>query len=690
MKIKIVLIIFFFSSICHAQNVVLNDNFENDNFNLAMDVADFKVYFEKGGMVLDNTNENMSKWRLIKTSPNFNNVDFDVEASISVKQAAAETSAYGLVWACYNNYTNYHSVNLNSKKQHQLSWYHNNSFTYDLNWTDNRDLKTGKENVIKVSKRAQNVAVYVNGNLIGKTNNIAYYGSLFGFIVGPKMKIKVTNLKVTEFPLSIDVVDTFDPSLKAVKLPETISSSTSTETTPIISADGTIIYFARRYCNLNIGNSNLSDAWFSTLENGKWSPAQNMGRPINNESSNFVVSASPDNNSLLLANAYSEDGQSTIGSGVSIVYKNDQGWGTPKTMKIKNFVNKSDYVGYFLATDNKHLLMAIEKEKGYGAKDLYVSFPEKDGTWSTPLNLGNVLNTSSEETNPFLASDGKTLYFSSDGHPSYGGFDLFVSKRLDDSWTNWSKPKNLGNVINSSSNDFSFFLTAKGDKAFIGRDSDLYEIKNTVKQDPVILVKGKVYDSKSNQLISAAVIYNVLGNEKELGRAMSDSKTGSYSIVLPYGQKYSFMAEKEGYYSVTQNVDVSRLTAYKELTVDLYLKPIEKGQTIRLNNIFFESGKYDLLPESNAELDKLHSILLENKQLKIEISGHTDDVGADTDNLLLSTNRANAVVNYLLNKGITKERLLAKGYGETKFIATNDTEEGKQENRRVEFSILAM
>ena len=188
--------------------------------------------------------------------------------------------------------------------------------------------------------------------------------------------------------------------------------------------------------------------------------------------------------------------------------------------------------------------------------------------------------------------------------------------------------------------------------------------------------------------MSAPIVYNALKTNKELGTAISDPATGSYSIVLPYGEKYSFMAEKEEYYAVTQNVDLSDLKEYKEIEVDLYLNPIEKGEIIRLNNIFFASGKYELLAESYGELDKLLQVLKSNSKMKIEISGHTDAVGADADNLTLSNNRANAVMNYLLGKGIAKDRLSAKGYGETKFIATNDNDEGKQLNRRVEFVIL--
>ena len=372
---------------------------------------------------------------------------------------------------------------------------------------------------------------------------------------------------------------------------------------------------------------------------------------------------------------------------MSIANKTKEGWEIPKAVEIEDFYNDNTFSEYFLTNSKKELLMTIERKDTHGDKDIYVSFSTGVNSWSKPKNLGPVLNTSSSEAYPFLASDGKTLYFASKGHPGYGGFDLFVSKRLDDSWTNWTEPKNLGGVINSSNGDLSIFLTAKGDKAYVARDKDIYEIENKVKQDPVILVKGKVFDAKTNKILSAPIAYNNLKTNKELGTAISDPNTGAYSIVLPYGENYSFMAEKDGYYAVTQNVDLTNLNEYKEIEVDLYLNPIEKGQTIRLNNIFFESGKYELLAESNAELEKLYTILNNNKNLVIEIAGHTDAVGSDASNLLLSKNRANAVMTYLLEKGIPANQLTAKGYGETKFIATNDTEEGKQLNRRVEFEI---
>uniref|UniRef100_UPI00404B720A OmpA family protein n=1 Tax=Flavobacterium sp. TaxID=239 RepID=UPI00404B720A len=690
MKLKYTLVtLLFFVFKIYSQNIILDDNFEKDNFNLSSDSDNFKASIEKETLLLENTHDKNPKWKLIDVKKDFDKADFDVEATISLVQSKSENSGYGLVWGCYNDNSNYHVVNLNEAKKNQVYWYYNKKFIYDLNWTENKNINK-RENTIKVSKRAQNVTIFINGKEILKTNNTAFYGDKFGFILEANTTIKVSNLKITEFPLSIDVIDTFDPNLKMTKLPTTISSVEYEEVNPVVSADGKILYVTRKKCALNI-DSEKDDIWFATKdENDNWTTLKNIGRPLNNKENNFLISTSPDNNTLLVGNKYNANGISSEGGGLSIANRSENGWDIPIALTIKNYKNINKYVGYHMSSNNKHLLMAIENEESLGENDLFVSFIEKDGTWSKPINMGSVLNTSEDEANPFLAADGKTLYFSSKGHPGYGNYDLFVSKRLDDTWQNWSKPKNLGNVINSKNTELSIFLSAKGDKAFIGKEKDIWEIDNTVKQDPVVLIKGKVYDNKTKKILYTSIYYNDLKSNTELGKAISDPSTGSYTIVLPFGQRYSFMAEKEGYYAVTENVDLSDLKEYKEITVDLYLNPIEKGQTIRLNNIFFDSGKYDLLSESNAELEKLLKVLNDNKQLTIEIAGHTDAVGADNNNLILSNNRANAVMNFLISNGISKERLTAKGYGETKFITTNDTEEGKQQNRRVEFLILEM
>ena len=672
-----------------AQEIIFQDSFDQDNNKWTYTGDAFTSKVEGGKLVLENNHTTNSKWRYISITPNTDLIDFDVETEVTLTKTPKENATYGLVWGMYNDNSDYRVVQMSGNKELQIYHYYAKDFHYNKKWGASKNVfGKGKKNKIRVEKRANIYKVFINGSLEYQTGDNAYYGNSFGFIVDSGISIEVDYLKITQVPFSINVVKEFNSNLKMVKLPETVSNPSIEETNPVISADGSILYFDRKHNPANI-ETEKDDIWYSVKDkNGNWQEAKNAGRPINNRDYNFVISTSPDNNTLLLGNRYASDGISPNGPGVSITKKGESGWEIPKDIIIDNYENSNEHVGYFLTSDNKFLLMSVERKEGLGLKDLYVSSVKDDGTFSKPKSLGNVVNTFDDEANPFLAADGKTLYFSSKGHPGYGYYDLFVTKRLDDTWTNWSKPENLGNIINSTGYELSIFLSAKGDKAYVGREKDIWEIDNTVKQDPVALVKGKVYDSKTKKIISAPIVYNSLKSNKELGTAISDPSTGNYSIVLPYGEKYSFMAEKQGYYAVTQNVDLSDLKEYKEIEVDLYLTPIEKGEIIRLNNIFFASGKYELLEESFAELEKLLQVLKSNSKMKIEISGHTDAVGGDSDNMMLSNNRANSVMNYLLGKGISKDRLSAKGYGETKFIAPNDTEEGKQLNRRVEFVVL--
>lgn len=671
-----------------AQNVLFHDTFQDDKNKWTSNQNNITSYIKNDKLVIENVDDEKTKWLLNDVFDDTGEIDFDIETTLEVKEARKDNFSYGLVWSCYNNYTYYDVIQLTPDKQIQIYKYQNGSFNYQKKWTKNNAINAYKRsNHIKIEKRANIVKIFINGDLVLQSGNYNYFGSKIGFILDAKMKIEVDELKVTSYPKKIKVVETFTTDVILNKLPDYISTKEYDELNPVVSADGKILYTTRIHPN-NIGDNTKYDIWVSEKKsNGQWGDLVNIGKPLNNAGSNFVISTSPDNNTILLANTYNSDGSSKS-DGLSIASKGFNGWNVPKDIIIKDFKNTYKSVSFFMTTDNRVLLLGIENDKSLGLKDIFVSFVNNDGTWSSPMNIGKTINTFEEEANPFLAADGRTMYFASKGHGGYGYHDLYVTKRLDDTWTNWSEPKNLGNLINSPQSDLFYFVTAKGDKAYISKNGDIFELDNTVKQDPVVLVRGKVYDSKTKKIMSAPIVYNSLKTNKELGTAISDPATGSYSIVLPYGEKYSFMAEKEEYYAVTQNVDLSDLKEYKEIEVDLYLNPIEKGEIIRLNNIFFASGKYELLAESYGELDKLLQVLKSNSKMKIEISGHTDAVGADADNLTLSNNRANAVMNYLLGKGIAKDRLSAKGYGETKFIATNDNDEGKQLNRRVEFVIL--
>lgn len=496
-------------------------------------------------------------------------------------------------------------------------------------------------------------------------------------------------LLCTHFALMSQEIKGIQFDAQPENLGNTVNSKFN-DLSPVISPDGKTL-FITRYPEDNEGKNNI---WYSEKSAaGNWSLAKNIGSPLNIKGfSTSVQSVTPDGNTLLLSNLYNNS--KVIGGGCSVSQRERGGWSQPQPQTIDKFQNKNPFVNYFLSNSGKFLLMAIETKKGYGEKDLYVSFKKEDNKWEAPINFGTIVNTNKDEFAPFLASDEHTLYFASNGHKNgVGGVDIWMSKRLDDTWTKWSAPINMGNVINTPDFDAYFTLDAKGEYAYFvsGKNSlgygDIFRIKmpEEAKPDPVVLVYGKVFDKKTGKPIQADVSYELLPSGKEAGNASTNPNDNVYKIILPYGEKYGFMASAKNYYSITENVDLAGFSEYKEIEINLYLAPIEKNEVIRLNNIFFDTAKWILKEESFPELKRLLKLLNDNPELNIEIHGHTDDVGSDEDNLVLSKNRAAAVKEYLIANGIDSPRLSSAGFGESKPLKSNDNEAGRQYNRRVEF-----
>lgn len=678
------------TTILFGQEVTILDEQFNDNSRqwYTIDNAEFYLNVKDGAYEIESKG-NSAYWTYLEI-PNLSQdeEDFTIETSIT-QISGLDNYGYGLIWSLYADNTSYQSFLVSSNQMTQLNYKWSNGENKYMDWTTNSTInKMGTTNIFKIEKRANSVRVFLNGVQIYQGAESSYYGSKVGFYVGNAMKINVDYLTVTKQPKQINLVKNIDPTIQTENLGPGINSKLYSEVAPVITADGKTLFCVRKGSPENTGGPDQDDIWYSSLnEKGEWSELKNIGQPLNNSTHNFVISVSPDNNTMLVANTYKEDG-TTLGSGISISTKTASGWEIPKQLLIDSLYNTNAYVSYFLGSDNKTMLFAIENKDGHGEKDIYVSFFKADNSWSKPMNLGNVVNTWGDESGPYLAADNKTLFYSTDGHPGYGRTDVFVTKRLDDTWLNWTTPENLGKPINTGGDELGFYLTAKGDYAYLASGGDIFKVLNPERPEAVVLISGKVYNKKTTELMSATIKYYDLEGNKELGTAISNPQTGEYKIVLPLGKVYSFLGEKEGFYPLSQNIDLKSLLDYKEINKDLYLSPIEKGQSIRLNNLFFEFAKADIKAESFNELDRLYQILVANPELKIEIGGHTDDVGSDDYNNNLSKSRANAVMNYLIKKGIEADRLTAKGYGETKPEVPNTTEENKATNRRVEFKII--
>jgi outer membrane protein OmpA-like peptidoglycan-associated protein len=349
-----------------------------------------------------------------------------------------------------------------------------------------------------------------------------------------------------------------------------------------------------------------------------------------------------------------------------------------------------------MAQNGKVLVMTAQRNDSYGSKDLYVSFLQSNNTWSEPKNMGAVVNTADGEISPFIASDGVSLYYSTGGLSGFGNMDVFVSKRLDDSWLNWSEPQNLGPAINSDAWDTYYTIPASGDYAYFVSDkesngeNDIFRIKldKAIQPDPVALVYGNVYDAQTKQPLQASISYEALPKGGEAGSAVANPVTDGYKVVLPLKSKYTFTAKAEGFMSAEEEIDLTEETAYKEIRKDLYLMPLAVGQLVRLNHIYFEQSKHELLETSFEELNRVAALMKENSTMEIQLEGHTDNVGDFMLNVELSRNRVSAVKNYLVDKGIEENRIQVKGYGSTRPVASNSNEKSRQQNRRVEFLIL--
>lgn len=485
-------------------------------------------------------------------------------------------------------------------------------------------------------------------------------------------------------------------------------NSEYSELNPLLSPDGKTLYFSRKNHPQNVGGAkDKEDIWYSELDSsGHWSLAKNMGSQFNNAGPNFInsiQSVTPDGRTavMLLGNKYLPNGR--MQAGVSISSNIGGSWSKPVALEIKNDYNFHEKANYFLTNNRQTLIMSVEREDSYGDRDLYVSFMQNDSTWSEPLNLGDVVNTASEESAPFLAADDKTLYFSSNGFSGYGGNDIFASRRLDDTWTNWSDPENLGPEINSVQEDLFFNIPASSEYAYYSRgvsetNTDIYRVKLPILQspDPWVVVRGKIIDARTGEPMGAKIVYERLPDGKGLGISQSDPNTGEYEIRLPAGHLYGVRAEAQDRISENQNLDLRNITndqviENKNFRLDpIQVSAVEENVTIVLNNIFFDFDKTVLRPESYPELNRIISVMKDKSGMQIEIAGHADATGPESYNLKLSERRARAVVQYLTREGIDGGRITVVFHGEAKPVAPNTTPDGRRRNRRVEFKILKL
>lgn len=457
---------------------------------------------------------------------------------------------------------------------------------------------------------------------------------------------------------------------------------------PSLTADGQYMLYTVRNAT---GKFDDEDLYFSEKTGSVWTEPQQVGNTINTKEYEGASSISGDGKTLVFT-------YGTRSEPCDLYYSKKTGneWSKPKSLGSN--VNTKDWDSQpCLSADGRTLYFSSERKGGFGREDIWITRLDSNDVWTSPVNAGPQINTSDSEFTPFIHSNGTTLYFASKGWDGMGGSDLFMVEKLNE--TDWTIPKNLGYPINTFSDELGLCISSDFSVGYYSQDQSYalgkyassifsFQVPESLKgTQKCVYVKGKVLNDATNQPLKAKIeLINLQTGETEQD-IISDEQTGAYLLVVPSSKNYGLFVSAVGFLYQSLNFNTEKEAFASRESFDVRLKPIQKNTEVALRNLFFETKKYDLDTISTTELVKLVNLIKANG-LKVEISGHTDNVGTPIDNQLLSQKRAQSVCNYLISKGIKKEMLIFKGYGEAKPIGDNASEEGRKTNRRIEIKIL--
>jgi OOP family OmpA-OmpF porin len=494
------------------------------------------------------------------------------------------------------------------------------------------------------------------------------------------------------------------------------------ELQPVLSADKTILFFTVANHPQNMGGKkDPGDIWYSVLSGDRWSVPVHGGASLNDRGYNAVAGTSFDGKQLFLLGHYDATGTGGLAKtqGIAVSKYDGAGWSKPDNISIPYFQNKSGILHGHITPDKGVFIFSAETYGTRGVEDIYVSINE-DGRWTAPKNLGDKINTQFQESSPSISADGKVIYFSSNGRKGKGSFDVYYAERLDDTWSNWSAPVNLASVNTEGRELFytayadmgvSIFTSTKNsdgygdinvfipEKPLVKRDSlpvakvDTVKEQKFVPQEPIALktevpvsktvkVYGKVTNAKTGEALTADIVLNA----PDFHQSVTSTVANGFSVNIAPGNVYAVKIEAQGFVSALEHFDISQ-NEMQEFEMNIKLQPVEVGTTVNLKSVLFERGTSNLLSESNDELDVVVSFLKTHPSIKIELNGHTDNRGVHTDNVKLSQERVDRVKQYLVSNGIDSKRITGKGFGGLKPIASNESEETRRLNRRVEFTI---
>jgi outer membrane protein OmpA-like peptidoglycan-associated protein/Tol biopolymer transport system component/Tfp pilus assembly protein PilF len=497
--------------------------------------------------------------------------------------------------------------------------------------------------------------------------------------------------------------------------PKSLDTNVNTkhsEYLPALTADGeTLIYTSL----LPMGRLMQEDFYISKKKDSIWQKGVEL-TALNTDDNEGAHCISADGRVLIFTGCNRSDALGSCDLYISILTNGE--WSKPKNMGSN--VNSSSWEGQpSLSADGQALYFSSERAGGRGGKDIWVSHRNTKGYWAAPEVLDSLVNTAWDEQTPFMHPDAQTLYFTSDGHPGMGGNDLFLTRK--DSLGHWAMPKNLGYPINTKSYEAALTVSLDGKTAYFSKniasahtknnyDIFSFELDPSIRPLPVTYVRATVRNANTKEPLSAKLELTDLANNRICGTGRTNEK-GYFLICLPYGKKYALNVLKDQFLFQSEHFNLTEIrSADKPFELEIFLVPIPTtvaaapsdpnsanppattvpsvGQSVILKNVFFETGLATLRSESHFELNRLKEMLLANPTLKIQIQGHTDNVGSAASNQTLSEQRAKVVYNYLIQQGIPSNRLTFKGFGASQPVADNQTEDGKRQNRRTAFMVF--
>lgn len=557
----------------------------------------------------------------------------------------------------------------------------------------NNQLKKSKNTYLKLITLNHDhfYGLYELGNIyfeLGELDSSEYYYQRFlGVNKSNDKYAQNTRLNISNIQFSRDAINN-PTDVTPINLGSNINSNDQ-EYSPAFAIDEKTIYITKRMGDLSDTRPN-EDLYFATLNNKKWGKVKNIGSPINTIENEGAFSVSSDGNYIFFTSCSRLGGKGQCD--IWITSQKNNRWSEPQNLQSP--INTKYWESQpSITSDGRKLYFTSDRPGGYGGTDIWVSEFSNKG-WSEPKNLGPSVNTTKDEQFPFIHADNNTLYFSSNGHPGMGKSDLYLVRKIDEN--SWESPINLGYPINTQGQDWNLVVARNGKTAYFSSDQlnglgglDIYTFELPIKlqAEKVNYLRGYVRDAITKLPLSANVeLTPITGESSTITYANQDK--GIFLVPLKTNMEYALTIDKNDYLFYSENFNMPNIQTDEPIEIFIDLEKIELGNTVILNNIFFDTDKFELKEESKQELEKLIVFLKENKNIKIEISGHTDNIGDSVHNMNLSKNRAKSVCEYLMDNQIEEKRLTFKGYGDTRPIVENTTKENRAKNRRTEFKII--